>query len=201
MKVLNLTENSSVYTSNVFFVRGDWNTLEDVNTIVDVGRDPSVIKKLNGIRTGAGKKKVDQVILTHGHYDHTQMLPVFRELFHPVVYAASPYLEGVDHLLRDGETLKIGDKMFEVLYTPAHSSDSVCLFCEEDGVLFAGDTPIFIRSSDEMHDETFIEVLKKLYSKNIQKIYFGHGAPVTNAIKSLMYESLKNMRNAKLGVG
>jgi len=197
MRVLNLTENSGLYTSNVFFIRGDWNTLEDVNTIVDAGRDPSVIEKLNGIWTGAGKKKVDQVILTHSHYDHAQMLPVFRELFHPVVYAASPYLEGVDHILRGGEILKIGDRMFEVFYTPAHSSDSVCLFCEEEGVLFVGDTPIFIRSSDEMYEEAFIEVLKKLYSKNIQKIYFGHGAPVTKGIKTMLYESLKNIRKVE----
>jgi len=198
--VLNLTENSSVYTCNVFFILGNWNTLENVNTLVDVGRDPSVIKKINDIPTGAGKKKVEQVILTHSHYDHAGMLPVIRELFHPVVYAFSPYLEGVDHLLQDGETLKIGDRIFEVLHTPAHSSDSICLYCDQDGVLFAGDTPIFIRSADEVYEEIFIEALKKLYSKKIQKIYSGHGAPVTRAIKSLMYESFENIRNTKSSI-
>ena len=55
MKILNLTEKSNVYTSNVYFVLGTWNALPDVNTLVDVGRDPAVIEAIKNASTGVGK--------------------------------------------------------------------------------------------------------------------------------------------------
>ena len=45
MKVFNLTENSEVYTSNVYLVTGDFNALSDVNTLIDVGRDEKITEK------------------------------------------------------------------------------------------------------------------------------------------------------------
>ena len=197
MRVINLTENSSTYTANVYFVRGSWNAIDDVNTLVDVGRDSKIIERIDAISGGVGKKKIDQVILTHSHYDHASLLPLIRKIYDPVVYAFSPYLEGVDYLLKGKENLKIGDGMFEVIHTPVHSSDSICLYCEEEGVLFAGDTPIVIRSSDEIYDASFIEMLIKLYSGNIQKIYPGHGDPITEGSREIIYVSLTNMRRAK----
>ena len=197
MRVINLTENSSTYTANVYFVRGSWNAIDDVNTLVDVGRDSKIIERIDAISGGVGKKKIDQVILTHSHYDHASLLPLIRKIYDPVVYAFSPYLEGVDYLLKGGEKIKIGDGMFEVIHTPIHSADSICLYCEEEGVLFAGDTPIAIRSADEIYDASFIEMLIKLYSENIQKIYPGHGDPVTEGSREIIYISLTNMRRAK----
>ena len=38
MKIDNLTVKSTVYTSNAYLVRGDWNKLSDINTLVDVGK-------------------------------------------------------------------------------------------------------------------------------------------------------------------
>ena len=70
MKIMNLTKNSKMYTSNVFLVLGAWKTVDDVNTLIDVGRDKSIIRKIENINTGLGKKKIDQVILTHSHSDH-----------------------------------------------------------------------------------------------------------------------------------
>jgi glyoxylase-like metal-dependent hydrolase (beta-lactamase superfamily II) len=197
MKVINLTERGKLYTANVFFVHGSWNALDDVNTLVDVGRDPAVIKRINEAPSGVGKKKVDQVILTHSHYDHASLLPLIRELFSPVVYAFSPYLKGVDHLLKDGENLKIGDKIFEVIFTPVHSSDSLCLYCEEEGVIFTGDTPMAINSCDGIYDESFVVMLRKICARDIQKIYPGHGNPVTRGVKEMICASLRNIETVR----
>src|SRR5437773_5146946 len=42
------------------------------------------------------------------------------------------------HLV-EGEQLKIGDLVFDVLYTPGHTEGSVCLYEERAGLLLAGD--------------------------------------------------------------
>ncbi|MEO8245998.1 MAG: MBL fold metallo-hydrolase [Chloroflexota bacterium] len=41
--------------------------------------------------------------------------------------------------LREGEQVRIGDLVFDVLHTPGHSEGSVCLYEERHGILLAGD--------------------------------------------------------------
>ncbi|MBN1931965.1 MAG: MBL fold metallo-hydrolase [Desulfobacterales bacterium] len=194
MKILNLTTDSKIYTSNVYLITGTWNAFGDVNTLIDVGRDPSVIEKINNIPTGVGKHKIDQVILTHSHYDHTGLLPQIKKAFNPVIYAFSASLEGVDCRLKDKETLKIGDRIFEVHHTPGHSIDSICLYCDKEGVLFSGDTPIFIKTPGGTYETGFVRAMEKLCCKNIQSIYCGHGKPLQGNLKKTLYTSLNNAR-------
>jgi len=197
LKIINLTEKSTTYTSNVFLVTGTWNTLGDINTLVDVGMDRSIIKKIEEASTGVGKSKVDKVILTHSHSDHVGILPLIREVFNPQVYAFSPYTGGVDHLLKDGDKVRMGDRMFEVYHTPGHSSDSICLYCESDGVLFVGDTPVIIKSTDSYYEKDFVRFLERLCRKDVKAIYFGHGEPIVNECKALLSDSLKNVRKSQ----
>ena len=196
MKVLNLTSDSKMYTSNVYLITGTWNAIDDLNTLVDVGRDPSVIEKINNASTGVGKHRVEQVVLTHSHYDHASLLPQIRETFKPEVYAYSSSLEGVDHLLKDGDMLKLGDRVFEVIYTPGHSSDSICLYCEEERALFAGDSAVVIRSAGGTYEEGFVRALEKICRRDIQSIYFGHGDPLFNNCNTRVHDSLKIVREA-----
>ena len=100
---------------------------------MDVGQDPAIFASIERAPTGVGKWPVEQVVLTHGHYDHSALLPRIREVFHPKVFAFSPNIEGVDGLLRDGDTVKMGDAYFEIIHTPGHSSDSICLYNQSRG--------------------------------------------------------------------
>ena len=109
-----------MYTSNVYLVTGTNNTLSDVNTLIDVGRDPMVLEVLPNEYTGVGKRAVEQVIITHNHYDHTSMLKPIVERYHPRVCAFSHHLAGVDILLKDEDEfigadqrglVRLGDKM------------------------------------------------------------------------------------------
>jgi glyoxylase-like metal-dependent hydrolase (beta-lactamase superfamily II) len=198
MKVLNLTEHSTVYTSNVYLVLGTWNALPDVNTLVDVGRDPAVIQRIQAASTGLGKKRVEQVILTHGHYDHASLLSLIREAFNPVICACSSYLEGVDRIVQDGELLKVGDRVAEIIYTPGHSTDSICLYCAEEKVLFAGDTPLIIRRPGDTYQPDFVQALEKLAQRDIQTIYFGHGQPLHGNCTDLLHASLTNVKKSTI---
>jgi glyoxylase-like metal-dependent hydrolase (beta-lactamase superfamily II) len=196
MRITNLTDGKGkMYSCNVYLIRGDWNAIADVNTLIDVGADLAVIDRIETISTGVGKRAVEQVVLTHSHFDHASLLPVFREAFHPQVYAHSEFV-GADCILTDGQTLRCGDRVFEVIYTPGHSSDSVCLYCEKEGVLFAGDAPVIITSTDGTYEPGFVRALERLCDLDVEAIYFGHGSPVTSGGKALIRTSLENVRKS-----
>ncbi len=193
MKILNLAAKNGVYSCNVYLVLGSWNALRDVNTLVDVGRDPSLFERLDQASTGVGKKRVEQVILTHSHYDHAANLPQVRERYSPVVHAFSASLEGVDSLLENGERLRMGDGIFEVLHVPGHSYDSVCLYCPEEGVLFSGDTTLQIQSLGGSYEMGYILGLEKLCRRDIQAVYPGHGDPILRNYNEVLCHTLRNV--------
>lgn len=197
MKVFNLTSDSKIYTSNVYLITGDWNSMDDVNTLVDVGRDPLVIDKIYNSPTGVGKTRVEQIILTHSHYDHASLLPDIIKLFNPKVYAFSEAQLDVTYRLKGGEVIKAGDRIFDVIYTPGHSNDSVCLYCEEERVLFAGDTCVVIMSADGSYEDGFVAGLEILCKKNIETIYFGHGPPMHENCNKVLRTSLDNVRKSR----
>ena len=193
MKIFNLTRHSRMYTCNVYLILGTWNAIGDMNTLVDVGRDPSIVEKIREASTGVGKKKVEQVVLTHSHYDHSGMLSVIHKAFNPTVYAFSPSLKGIGRLLHDGDELTLGDRVFEVIHTPGHSHDSICLYCEAEGILFAGDSSVVIQSGDGTYEGVFVEALKKISRRDIRSIYFGHGNPLLEKFNTMIRNSLKNL--------
>lgn len=196
MKIINLTEDTTIYTCNVYLVLGSWNALKDENTLVDVGRDPMIFQKLDIVHTGVGKRKIDRVVITHNHYDHIGQLPDIRNQFHPKVFAFSRSLDGVDIFLNDGDTIMLGDRQFEVIHTPGHSNDSICLYCEADGVLFSGDTPLIIRSGGYTYDTDFINALERISRRDIKIIYPGHGAPLKKDCNLMIKTSLKNIKTS-----
>ena len=189
MRIVTLENSGNVYTSQVYLVLGGRSRLEDVNTLVDVGQDPAILASVVKAPTGVGKWPVERVVLTHGHSDHCALLPRVLEAFHPTVFAFSPNIDGVDGLLRDGDTIKMGDGVFEVIHMPGHSSDSICLFNEAEGVLFAGDSPVLITSSCGTYEAGFLVALEKLCARDVRRIYFGHGAPLTQRCNERLRES------------
>jgi len=189
MRIVILENSGQVYTSQVYLVLGGESRLEDVNTLVDVGQDPAILAGVERAPTGVGKWPVEQVVLTHGHSDHCALLPRVREAFHPKVFAFSPNIDGGAALLRDGDTIKMGDEAFEVIHTPGHSSDSVCLYSKAEGVLFAGDSPLLIGSAEETYEAGFVAALEKMCARDVRRIYFGHGAPLTERCNERLRES------------
>jgi len=196
MRIENLTANSTCYTCCVYLIRGDWNAIDDVNTLIDVGRDPSVIQMIENQDTGVGKKRVAQVILTHSHYDHTFLLPRIRAAFKPIV-CAYPSFREADRYLKDGEFVKIADRTFEIIYTPGHSHDSICIYCEQDRVLFSGDVNLNIKTSGGTFQDDYVQALERLSTKNIKTIYPGHGSPIIGNADEGIRRTLMNAKKAR----
>jgi glyoxylase-like metal-dependent hydrolase (beta-lactamase superfamily II) len=201
MRIVTLENSGQVYTSQVYLVLGSSSRLEDVNTLVDVGQDPAILKSIERAPTGVGKWPVSQVVMTHDHSDHSALLPLVREAFHPKVLAFSPHMDGVDCLLRDGDTVRMGDADFEVIYTPGHSSDSVCLYNRTEGVLFVGDSPVLAATATGTYESGFLAAMERLCSRDVRQIYFGHGAPALERCNERLRESYRMATGSRLAFG
>lgn len=103
---------------------------------------------------------VKYILLTHCHGDHMGGAEKLREktgakiLIHrfdqdglrdPIINLSSHIGIGdvslqEDARLDDGDILHIGNLQFKVIYTPGHTIGSISLYCEEEKMLFSGDT-------------------------------------------------------------
>jgi len=126
------------------------------------GRSPDALVLDPGM--GAAEPLLDRVVVnglrlhvianSHGHIDHIfDNAPLMRGSGAPLAIhpddayrLAAPNNYGfeieravatVD--LREGEQLRIGDLVWDVLHTPGHTEGSVCLYEERVGLLLAGD--------------------------------------------------------------
>lgn len=83
--------------------------------------------------------RIRYVIDTHTHADHfSARQQLARRLGVPaVMHRASP-APGVDMRVDDGEMLLVGKQRLEVLFTPGHTADSICLRAADR--VFTGDT-------------------------------------------------------------
>ena len=82
--------------------------------------------------------KVEYIVNTHHHFDHTLGNRAMAES------TAAPIIQhrdsGLDHdvTVQDGDYVEFGNSRLQVLHTPGHSKDSICLV--GDGKVFSGDT-------------------------------------------------------------
>ena len=85
---------------------------------------------------------VNQVVETHGHWDHIQAVPAVRDagISVAVTSADAGMLPSYDLILEDDEQLRVGDLRLKTLATPGHTPGSICFAVEGTNLLFTGDT-------------------------------------------------------------
>ena len=88
----------------------------------------------------AGDRRVAQIVLTHGHLDHSAGAARFAELTGAPVGALDPALRLGSEGFGAGTVLDVAGCELRVVATPGHSADSLSLLLAADGGLLTGDT-------------------------------------------------------------
>ncbi|MEW5996489.1 MAG: MBL fold metallo-hydrolase [Candidatus Micrarchaeota archaeon] len=136
-------------------------------------------------------------ILTHEHCDHIVGISSNRCKVHASPEAAKAIDAGntfCDELglpgpkgipirsLKDGERLQFPNFSLRILHTPGHSPGSMCIYLEEKGFLFCGDTvfPDLMLpnlSLPRSGPSQLLRSYEKLSELKIEKFFPGHGNP------------------------
>jgi glyoxylase-like metal-dependent hydrolase (beta-lactamase superfamily II) len=91
--------------------------------------------------------------------------------------------------LRGGEVFGFDDFDLQVIHTPGHSPGSVCLYIEEKGLLFSGDTILEEVIADPMSDiKSLVEhhgSLQAISDLHVQKVFPGHGRPFSDHVRRI----------------
>ncbi len=85
------------------------------------------------------KLQLKYVINTHGHPDHTAGNSELVSIFGSKIVAHEQSKISHDISVDDGDTIYIGKISVEIIYTPGHTTDSVCLLIDNQKLL-TGDT-------------------------------------------------------------
>ena len=179
------------------FLRG----IFDQNTYVLLDENDAIIidagAEIEDVKAVIGRRKVQGILLTHIHFDHVWNLEKYLDEFDAKAYIP----DGQEFKFMDkeynastmihhefkfdvpkekigyySEKMKLGKFEIQVISTPGHSADSVCV--KIDGNLFTGDT-LFdgnIGRTDfvDASENEMIKSLKKIKNVEFDFAYPGH---------------------------
>ncbi len=200
---------------DILFIEGYGNSSNvyaincDELSLIDTGNDYTIFFELKDIRPIS---EIRNVFLTHSHNDHSlgllELLRGYADFRDVKVFVHEIVKDGLERRLdrlgrrdikviglRGGEILKLGDYKFKVLYTPGHTIDSMCLYCEEHGVLFSGDSVVVNPVIDERMGgnlRDYILSLRFLRKLNVKAIFPGHGYYATERCKEILDRAYLN---------
>jgi glyoxylase-like metal-dependent hydrolase (beta-lactamase superfamily II) len=128
--------------------------------------------------------RLQTILLTHGHFDHTGALrEIVDRLGTPVAAHAGDAGRlpvKPDTLLKDGDSISLGEHALTVLHTPGHTPGSLCFWA--DGILFSGDTLFPGGPGRTGTPEAFRQVVDSLQRTIFSlpdetRVFPGHGEP------------------------
>jgi glyoxylase-like metal-dependent hydrolase (beta-lactamase superfamily II) len=179
--------------TNVWIVGDD----EEV-IVIDPGRDTA------GLLDVVGDREVLAVICTHGHADHVAAAIELAErdeapvALHPKdrnLWREAYPADDADIEMEDGGTFEVADVRLEVIHAPGHTGGSVCLYCEELGVVFTGHA--VAAEGPVAHDGEFTDFASQLTAigehlltlPSDTRVLPGHGQETTIAEAEKKFDS------------
>jgi glyoxylase-like metal-dependent hydrolase (beta-lactamase superfamily II) len=111
--------------------------------VVDPGRNAA------DVLDAVGDREVLAVICTHGHPDHVAAAlevaegdeaPVALNPRDQLLWRETYPSDNAEIEMADGGVFEVAEVRLEVVHAPGHTPGSVCLYCEDLGVVFTGHT-------------------------------------------------------------
>jgi glyoxylase-like metal-dependent hydrolase (beta-lactamase superfamily II) len=199
------------FSSNIYVITGDY------LAIIDPGNDYTAFMEL--FTLGFKPPDIKKIVLTHGHMDHVGgTIELFRGYrgyqnldLEVILHEAGPLqfkemAKGLGCRLTEvtgGEILDLSGFEFEVIHTPGHTLDGLCLYHAPSRTLFSGDT-VLPHAMAEVDKEGggrmdhYLFALRTLRKKEIEYVMPGHGGIVDRIGKVVMRpEGLIKSRGAE----
>ena len=162
------------YNESLYLVEGN-----DRAVLIDAGtRVPGLDKIVAGITP-----KPVTMILTHGHGDHVGGVGPFPEVWigpadEQMLRNSQRRYQGQIKHLTDGETIDLGGRKLEVMFTPGHTSGSVTFFDKANHYGFSGDafgsTNLLVFTYLSNVKASAAKVEKYMKDNDIRFLYPGH---------------------------
>ncbi|MFL5335918.1 MAG: hydroxyacylglutathione hydrolase [Geminicoccaceae bacterium] len=154
----------------------------DTSGVVDPATAAPVLARL-----GQLGRKLDWILITHHHADHTGGLAELKEATGCTAIgprADVARIPGLDKTVVDGDTVGFGSLQAKVLATPGHTSGHVSYWFPEAEALFCGDT-LFALGCGRLFEgdaATMWRSLSKLMAlPDATRVYCGHEYTLSNA--------------------
>jgi len=195
------------FCANVYAITGDYLTL------VDPGNDYTAFLEL--WKLGFKPADIKKIVLTHGHPDQAmgafELLRAYPHIleaggFELILHEAGPreFKEIIKHFgcrltaVKGGERLDLGGFPCEVIHTPGHTVDSICIYHPGSKTIFTGDTvlPHAMAEPDKNAGgrlDYYLFGVKSLLKMDIENVLPGHGRPVASEGRRVTEETYESV--------
>ncbi|MBN1538969.1 MAG: MBL fold metallo-hydrolase [Candidatus Thermoplasmatota archaeon] len=199
--------------SNIYLVRGN-----KTNVLVDTGTGTSSRTVESSIKRNLEGERLDGIVLTHEHFDHSGGAAHLKREFGAPLYGspecskalreANPVMTGsflfgasmepIADIKETGSILDIKGLSFEVYPAPGHAPGLVCLVERSERHLFCGDL-VFCDGGVGRWDlpggnlDLLATSIRNAMSWDIRSLYPGHGRYETRDPKGQIELSMRMM--------
>lgn len=148
--------------------------------------------------------RVQEVLLTHGHADHSEGAARFAALAGAPVRALDPAHRLGGEGLAEGDRVVAGDLLLEVMATPGHTGDSLCFVLPDVAAVLTGDTVLGRGSTVVAHPDGrladylgSLDRLARLAAElPLEVVLPGHGPQLADPLGAV--EGYRRHRQARL---
>ena len=173
-----------------------------VPTLVDAGVGEA--RHLDALEAALEGRRLEQVIVTHGHSDHASGVSAIAKRMSGVRYLKMPWPERDQQWqvqwtsVGAGAAIEVGDTAIVTVHTPGHAPDHLCLWHEGTRTLFGGDlasegTTVYVPPAPHGDLTAYLGSLERVLAMAPARILPAHG-PVVDDPCALLREYLAHRR-------